>query len=520
MLQRLDKKIDALTSGMFHQENETDLQKLFKAVKRGFYDKCEELIGECGDDVFQQTDENKATIFHWACHGGHVELIKLFISLRAPINNPCQNKEAMRPIHWAATREQIEAVDLLLKEGVHIDVTDGTGRSSLLVAAMAGKAMMVGYLLGKGADRHLLDENGDSCLHWAAYKGKSDLVQLLLYSGLNPRLVDSYGQTPLHLACINGDMKTVELLVDQGVELRGKDKNGKTPVILAEGRKHKHIIRFLKQKMSFRSSVNFRNLLFGTEGKQKIALWFYITLVVFWGYPTYLLKVIPWSLNTHFGAHLLFWVTNIIMWVLFFFANCCDPGFIATNSEEYSRALREVSNYKSWAKADTSSPLASLCHTCRIVKPPRSKHCRACNRCVSHFDHHCPYINNCIGYNNRSAFLGFLFTNTVTSLFTLFWAFIALYHSGRDWIVLLGGGVCLLLTPGVICLFLFQVVIAGRNLTTNEWWNMNRYAAFHTSKGTFQNPYSRGIVNNYLEYFQVIRPMNNTYNQQQQEDIV
>lgn len=126
-----------------------------------------------------------------------MELIKLFISLRAPINNPCQNKEAMRPIHWAATREQIEAVDLLLKEGVHIDVTDGTGRSSLLVAAMAGKAMMVGYLLGKGADRHLLDENGDSCLHWAAYKGKSDLVQLLLYSGLNPRLVDSYGQVRL-----------------------------------------------------------------------------------------------------------------------------------------------------------------------------------------------------------------------------------------------------------------------------------------------------------------------------------
>ena len=40
--------------------------------------------------------------------------------------------------------------------------------------------------------------------------------------------------------------------------MRGKDKKGKTPLMLAEGRKYKHIISFLQQKMSFRSSVNFQ----------------------------------------------------------------------------------------------------------------------------------------------------------------------------------------------------------------------------------------------------------------------
>jgi hypothetical protein len=33
-----------------------------------------------------------------------------------------------------------------------------------------------------------------------------------------------------------------------------------------------------------------------------------------------------------------------------------------------------------------------LCHTCKIVRPYRSSHCKACNRCVLAYDHQLVYF--------------------------------------------------------------------------------------------------------------------------------
>jgi len=48
------------------------------------------------------------------------------------------------------------------------------------------------------------------------------------------------------------------------------------------------------------------------------------------------------------------------------------------------------------------------CQWCRMIQPPRAKHCRDCNCCVLREDHHCPFLNNCVGQRNYIFFCGFV----------------------------------------------------------------------------------------------------------------
>jgi predicted amidophosphoribosyltransferase len=73
--------------------------------------------------------------------------------------------------------------------------------------------------------------------------------------------------------------------------------------------------------------------------------------------------------------------------------------------------------------------LAKVCHTCKLVRPFRSSHCRTCNRCVLAFDHHCPYIGNCVGYNNRLWFYSFTFFTSLMALSNLRFCYLILYEN-------------------------------------------------------------------------------------------
>jgi len=65
----------------------------------------------------------------------------------------------------------------------------------------------------------------------------------------------------------------------------------------------------------------------------------------------------------------------------------------------------------------------TICSTCNLVKPARSKHCSLCNACVSRSDHHCPWVNNCLGRTNYRWFLALLLSLFVLESYGAFLSF-------------------------------------------------------------------------------------------------
>jgi len=154
---------------------------------------------------------------------------------------------------------------------------------------------------------------------------------------------------------------------------------------------------------------------------------------------------------------------------------------------------------ESFAKNVTLIPeQISLCHSCHIARPLRSKHCRIMNKCVLLFDHHCPFVGTTIGLYNYRYFLIFLLSSMLVEIFTAITALLHHFHSPYSVEI----GFCLVATY----LFLYTFLIGGlliyhaqlvkKNLTTNEHQNLFKYTYLKDKFGRYHNPFDNGFMEN------------------------
>ncbi|CAM9903934.1 unnamed protein product [Choristocarpus tenellus] len=111
-----------------------------------------------------------------------------------------------------------------------------------------------------------------------------------------------------------------------------------------------------------------------------------------------------------------------------------DPGTIAIGEGTRDRPVDE-SLEGGYGEDDIAAAARhGWCNTCSSSRPPRSKHCRKCSRCVLRFDHHCPWIGGDIGVGNHLSFLVFVAMQSVHVGLGALVCFIAAREKVNTWV--------------------------------------------------------------------------------------
>ncbi|XP_062907053.1 palmitoyltransferase ZDHHC23-B isoform X1 [Mobula hypostoma] len=162
------------------------------------------------------------------------------------------------------------------------------------------------------------------------------------------------------------------------------------------------------------------------------------------------------------------------------------------------------------------------CTVCKILKPPRSGHCRICASCVQRLDHHCVWINSCVGQGNHRAFILTLFLFLLTSLygisltltticrgqsiFTALFYCPGVYKEHSTALSFTCVWYCTIVTAGMGYLFLIQLINISYNITERE----TRFALRDKTGDKYlcgliikTDEYNRGLINNWKEFLQL-----------------
>ncbi|XP_028057701.1 ankyrin repeat domain-containing protein EMB506, chloroplastic-like isoform X1 [Camellia sinensis] len=141
------------------------------------------------------------------------------------------------PFHSLGLAGQIHYMDMLLGNGLHIDLADKDGMTALHTAIIGKKEAVVSHLLRKGANPNIRDRDGASPLHYAVQVGAMQTVKILIKYNVDVNASDNFfsqeGWTPLHIAIQTRNRDIAKVILVNGADKTRRNKDGKTPLDLA-----------------------------------------------------------------------------------------------------------------------------------------------------------------------------------------------------------------------------------------------------------------------------------------------
>ena len=158
-----------------------------------------------------------------------------------------RDKLGETPLHVAAVMGYKEASTLLIESGADINAQDERGLTPLHAAAWMGHEDIVALLIANGAEINAKGDGGVAALHTAALAGRQNTVSMLIAKGAEIDVKSEYGMTALHVAAIEGHRETVTVLITGGADVHAKSGNGLTAQDMASQKGNHAIVELLKK---------------------------------------------------------------------------------------------------------------------------------------------------------------------------------------------------------------------------------------------------------------------------------
>lgn len=456
---------------------------IFTAARLGKTESIRALI-ESGRAHTTDRDEDDITALHWAAISDRAETCEYLLEHGANVNATTRTLHATA-LHWAALQGLPTIVHLLLQHGADARLLDAQGYSSLHAAAHSSSFWCVLLVLCKaGVSPDERDRKGRTALHWAARQQDEVSMRVLLRCGADVNAVDIDGRTALHWAVVGGNERCVVLLLEAGAEQGTRDGERRTARDVADEFRTRDMwdaafaeVGLCEDGTKVRrplSEPHVKIIVFSVPSIS-LCIAFAITSVFPWYMSMFLapaalvamhLMVLfeflqrrsvsdsiyssPYFLGIIFGSGLWIayaWLTRLrygahynpylhALFVLLFglcvvalvLTIVCDPEIIvAPTKDELKPIIEDLIRRKQLTTR-------AFCVQCLVARPPHTRHCSRCNKCVTHhecMDLHASWMLNCIGTRNHTYFIVFIatFTACVLTFDYLVWIYLVALNS-------------------------------------------------------------------------------------------
>lgn len=206
--------------------------RLHRLIKEGRFRDVKQLLDESGDPNIE--DQYGRTALHICAQTTEsLNLAKLLIEYHANINASGLLRKGITPLHVAALFENIEMIQILLKQGININIADSHGITALHIAASEGNHEVTDLLLRSGANPNVKDEDSSTPLFFSAQINSYKIAKLLVENGVfvDERLLK--GTTPLMTSINRSNLLVASFLVASGANVDARDEFGRTSLFRA-----------------------------------------------------------------------------------------------------------------------------------------------------------------------------------------------------------------------------------------------------------------------------------------------